>query len=82
MEWSFDCTQQHYNSDFAHRVLWLRSKGDIESIAEKLNKIQTRRIAVEVTEARFILSDMMGLVRGYGYRIQAIEEMLQMSRIG
>lgn len=82
LEWSFDCTQQHYRSDFVHRVLWLRSKGGIESIAEKLNKIQTRRIAVEVTEARFMLADVMGLVRDNAYRIQLIEERLQMSRIG
>ena len=82
LEWSFDATQQRYNSDFAHRVLWLRCKGGIESIAEKLQKIQTRRIAVEVTETRFMLSDMMGMVREYGHRIQAIEETLQMSRIG
>lgn len=82
LEWSFDATQQHYNSDFAHRGLWLRSKSGIASIAEKLQKIQTRRIAVEVTETRFMLSDMMGIVREYGHRLHAIEERLQMSRIG
>jgi hypothetical protein len=82
LEWSFDATQQRYNSDFAHRILWLRSKGGIQSIAEKLQKIQTRRIAVEVTETRFMLSDMIGMLREHGYRLRAIEERLQMSRIG
>jgi hypothetical protein len=81
LEWSFDATQQYYKSDFVHRVLWLRSKGGIQSIAEKLNKIQTRRIAIEVTESHFMMVDMMGLIREYGYRIEAIEERLLMLHI-
>lgn len=48
--------------------------GQIASISEKLNKIQVRRIAVEVTESHFLISDMMGMVRDYGQRINAIEE--------
>ncbi|KAH7317573.1 hypothetical protein BKA65DRAFT_104512 [Rhexocercosporidium sp. MPI-PUGE-AT-0058] len=82
LEWSFDATQQQYKCDFFHRLLWLRSKGGIESIAEKLQKIQTRRIAVETTESRFMLADVMGLVRDNERRLSAIEERLQMSRIG
>ncbi|KUJ14335.1 uncharacterized protein LY89DRAFT_136013 [Mollisia scopiformis] len=82
LEWSFDATQQYYKSDFVHRVLWLRSKGGVETIAEKLQKIQTRRIAVEVTEMHFQMSDMMGLVRDQEGRLRAIEERLQMSRVG
>ncbi|KAL2065480.1 hypothetical protein VTL71DRAFT_3150 [Oculimacula yallundae] len=82
LEWSFDATQQQYRCDFFHRLLWLRSKGGIESIAEKLQKIQTRRIAVETTESRFMLADIMGLVRDNERRLGAIEERLQMSRIG
>ncbi len=82
LEWSFDATQQHYRCDFAHRLLWLRSKGAVKSIAEKLQKIQTRRIAVEVTEAHFMLGDVMGMVRESEYRLRAIEHRLQMSRIG
>lgn len=82
LEWSFDATQQYYKSDFIHRVLWLRSKGGIQSIAEKLQKIQTRRIAVEVTEMHFQTSDMMRMVRDYEYRLRAIEERLQISRVG
>lgn len=82
LEWSFDATQQYYRCDVFHRVLWLRSKGGVQSIAEKLQKIQTRRIAVEVTEMHFQASDMMGMVRGYEDRLRAIEERLQMSRVG
>ncbi len=82
LEWSFDATQQHYRCDFFHRLLWLRSKGGIESIADKLNKVQTRRIAVETTETRFMLADVMGLVRDNERRLGAIEHRLQMSQIG
>ncbi|KAE8442392.1 hypothetical protein EG329_003408 [Mollisiaceae sp. DMI_Dod_QoI] len=82
LEWSFDATQQYYKCDFVHRILWLRTKGGIGSIAEKLQKIQTRRIAVETTEMHFQMSDMMGMVREYEHRLRAIEERLQMSRIG
>lgn len=82
LEWSFDATQQRYKCDFFHRVLWLRSKNGVESIAEKLDKIQVRRIAVETTETRFMLADMMGLIRDSERRLGAIEERLQMSRIG
>lgn len=82
LEWSFDATQQHYRCDFFHRLLWLRNKGGIESIADKLNKLQTRRIAVETTETRFMLADVMGLVRDNERRLGAIEHRLQMSQIG
>ncbi len=82
LEWSFDATQQQYRCDLPHRLLWLRSKGSVQSIAVRLNWIQTRRIAVEVTEAHFMLGDVMGMVRDYEYRLRSIEERLQMSRIG
>jgi hypothetical protein len=82
LEWSFDATQQFYRCDFWHRVLWLRSKGHIHNIANRLEKAQIRRIAQEVTETQFMLRDTMGMVRDYEYRLRAIEERLQMSRIG
>jgi len=82
LEWSFDATQQYYKCDFGHRLLWLRVKGSVNTIAVRLQRVQTRRIAVEVTESHFMMADMMGLVRGYEQRLQAIEERLQMSRIG
>jgi hypothetical protein len=82
LEWSFDATQQAYRCDLWHRMMWLRSKGGVNSIADKLLRIQTRRIAVEVTEAHFMLGDAMGLVRECERRLGAIEERLQMSRIG
>lgn len=82
LEWSFDATQQYYKCDFWHRVLWLRTKGGVESISEKLQKIQTRRIAVEVTEMHFQMGDLMGLVREQEGRIRGIEQRLQMSRVG
>lgn len=63
-------------------MLWLRYKNGVQEIAVKLNWIQTRRIAVEVTEAHFMLADVMGLVRDNEDRLRAIEERLQMSRIG
>lgn len=82
LEWSFDATQQHYQCGFWHRVLWLRSKGHIMQIANRLEKAQIRRIAQEVTDSQFMLRDTMGMVRDYEYRLRAIEERLQMSRIG
>jgi hypothetical protein len=82
LEWSFDATQQYYRCDFWHRVLWLRSKGAIYTIANKLEKVQIRRIAQDVTDTQFMLRDTMGMVREYEYRLRAIEERLQMSRIG
>ncbi len=82
LEWSFDATQQYYRCDFWHRVLWLRSKGAIYTIAAKLEKVQVRRIAQDVTDTQFMLRDTMGMVREYEYRLRAIEERLQMSRIG
>lgn len=54
----------------------------MDSIAEKLQKIQTRRIAVEVTEMHFMMGDLMGLVREQEGRVRAIEQRLQMSRVG
>ncbi|TAQ85228.1 hypothetical protein B7494_g6456 [Chlorociboria aeruginascens] len=77
LEWSWNTTQRHYNCDLPHRILWLRSKGGIESIAGKLQMLQTRRVAAEVTETRFMLADVMGLVRSSEQRLGAIEERLQ-----
>jgi hypothetical protein len=82
LEWSFDATQQYYKSDLWHRIRWLRSKGGINTIASKLERVQVRRIAQDVTDTQFMLRDTMGMVREYEYRLRAIEERLQMSRIG
>ena len=82
LEWSFDATQQYYRCDFWHRMLWLRSKGGINVIADKLGKVQLRRIAQETTDTQFMLRDTMGMVREYEGRLRGIEERLQMSRIG
>ena len=82
LEWSFDATQRYYLSDFRHRLRWLRIKRKVTDIAVKLQWLQTRRIAVEVTEAHFMMADMMGLVRDSEDRLTAIEGRLQMSRIG
>lgn len=82
LEWSFDATQQYYKCDFWHRVLWLRARGHISNIANRLEKAQIRRIAQEATETTFMLRDTMGMVREYEGRLRAIEERLQMSRIG
>lgn len=82
LEWSFDASQQYYQCDFVHRLMWLRVKGGINSISEKLQRIQTRRIAVEVTETRFMIGDLMGLVRETEGRVGRIEERLLMSRVG
>ncbi|EPE24171.1 hypothetical protein GLAREA_08021 [Glarea lozoyensis ATCC 20868] len=74
LEWSYDATQQYYRCDLVHRLIWLRRKGGVESIGVRLNKIQTRRIAVEVTEAHFMLSDAMGLIREMGGKVQKAED--------
>lgn len=82
LEWSFDATRQYYRCDLGHRLMWLRVKGFINEIAIKLQRVQTRRIAIEVTEAHFMTADIMGIVRRYEQRLRAIEERLQMSSIG
>ena len=82
LEWSFDATQRYYRCDLMHRVRWLRVKSAVTDIAVKLQWLQTRRIAVEVTEAHFMMADMMGLVRDSEERLEAIERRLQMSRVG
>jgi hypothetical protein len=89
LEWSFDATQQYYKCDLIHRLIWLRRKGGVESIGVRLMKIQTRRIAVEVTEAHFMLSDAMGLVREMDGRVRRaedrigrIQERLMISQVG
>ena len=82
LEWSFDATQQYYKCDFWHRCLWLRARGHISNIANRLEKAQIRRIAQEATETQIMMRDMMGMVREYEERLRAIEERLQMSRIG
>ncbi|TVY58627.1 hypothetical protein LCER1_G000390 [Lachnellula cervina] len=73
LEWSFDATQQAYRCDLWHRILWLRNKG---------GRLQTRRIAVEATETRWMLGDCMGIMRECEGRLGAIERRLQMSQIG
>ena len=82
LEWSFDATQRYYKCDFPQRLRWLRVKSAVTDIAVKLQWLQTRRIAVEVTEAHFMLADMMGMVRDSEDRLTAIERRLQMSKIG
>jgi hypothetical protein len=82
LEWSFDATQQAYRCDLWHRMLWLRSKGGVNKIATNLQRMQTRRIAVEVTETRWMMGDCMGLVRECEGRLGTIEERLRMSGIG
>ena len=82
LEWSYDATQRYYRCDFPHRIRWLRVKNSVTDIAVKLQWLQTRRIAVEVTEMHFMAVDMMGLVRDCEGRLDGIERRLQMSRIG
>ena len=82
LEWSFDVKQTEYNCDFGHRMLWLRCKGGVERISQRLQLLQTRRIAVEVTEMHFLIVDTMGEVRRCEDGLKGIEERLQMSRIG
>jgi hypothetical protein len=82
LEWSFDATQHQYNCDLAHRILWLRIKNDVESIAVKLQRIQTRRIESMVEDQLQIMRDTMGMVRDCEHRLGEIEHRLQMSQIG
>jgi hypothetical protein len=82
LEWSFDATQHQYNCDLAHRILWLRVKGDVDSIAVRLQRIQTRRIESMVEDQLHMMTDMMGMVRGCEHRLGEIEQRLQMSQIG
>jgi hypothetical protein len=82
LEWSFDATQHQYNCDLVHRIHWLRVKGDVDTIAVRLNRIQTRRIESMVEDQIHMMRDMMGMMRDCEHRIGAIEQRLQMSRIG
>lgn len=81
LEWSFDVAQRYYRCDLGHRLRWLRVKARVRDIAVRLQWLQSRRIAVEVTEAHFMLADMMGIVRDGEERLTAIERRLRMSRI-
>jgi hypothetical protein len=82
LEWSFNATQHQYNFGFAHRILWVRVKGRVDTIAVKLQRIQTRRIESMAEDQLRILSNMMGMMRDCEHRLDAIENRLQMSRIG
>jgi hypothetical protein len=82
LEWSFDATQEYYGNNLLHRLMWLGRKAGVRNIATKLQWIQTRRIAMEVTEMHFLMSDTMGMVRDCTDRLSAIEHRLQMSQIG
>jgi len=82
LDWSFDVQKRYYRCGFWQRILWLKTKGAIQGIAVKLDWIQTRRIAIEVTEGRGLIGDVMGIVRGCEDRLTAVEERLQMSRVG
>lgn len=82
LEWSFDATKHYYKCDLHHRILWLRTKSGINDIAIRLGRLQSRRIAEEVTDMRFMVRDMMGMVRESEDRLHAIEDRLRMSRIG
>ena len=82
LEWSFDATQHQYKCDLAHRILWLRVKNKIDSIAIRLQRIQTRRIESMVEDQLHMMQDMMGMVRDCEDRLSEIEHRLQMSRIG
>ena len=82
LEWSFDVTQRFYRRDLPHKLRWLRLKSGVTNIAIKLQCLQTRRIAVEVTEGHFMLADVMGVVRDLDDGLTAIERRLQMSKIG
>jgi len=82
LEWSYDATQQYYRCDIWHRILWLRVKNRVERIAERLQQLQTRRIAAEVTECHLMLNDVVRESREYGDRLWAIEDRLRMSYKG
>lgn len=82
LEWSFDATQHQYKCDLTHRILWLRMKSEIDTIADKLQRIQTRRIESVVEDQVQMMSDMMRMMRDCDNRLGHIEHRLQMSQIG
>lgn len=52
LEWSFDATQRYYRCDLVHRIIWLQSKHSVKGISARLNALQIRRIAVEVSDSK------------------------------
>ena len=63
LEWSFVATRDCYYSDLPRRLMWLRTKGSITGISDKLQRLQVHRAAVEASECRLMVADTMGLVR-------------------
>jgi hypothetical protein len=41
----------YQNMDLSHRIYWLRSKGEIVDMAQRVNRILTRKIAYEMNTA-------------------------------
>ena len=42
----------YYRCDLAHRIIWLSTRGHINTLSQRLEHLQTRRIAHELTETR------------------------------
>ncbi|KAI9731104.1 MAG: hypothetical protein M1818_007962 [Claussenomyces sp. TS43310] len=81
LEWSFNATQGYYRCDFGHRFKWLQNKSGVVNVAQRLQALQVRRIAVEVTENHVMVAQAVSMIRGSDERLSAIEERLRMSHI-
>ena len=62
--------KRYYRCGFWQRILWLKTKEAI------------RGIAIEVTEGRGLIGDVMGMVRDCEDRLTAVKQRLKMSSVG
>lgn len=82
LEWSYDAEQKYYSCSLYNRILWVfHTKAEIKLISYKLSIIQTRRIAIEVTDNSRMARELIGLLRSCEMRLAVIEDRLRISRI-
>ncbi|KAI9807230.1 MAG: hypothetical protein M1825_005948 [Sarcosagium campestre] len=72
--------QGYYRCDLAHRLVWLRSKNEVMDIGQRLERLQTRRIAREVTQSQMAIYEILRSVRGLDDGFAAIQDRLRRVR--
>ena len=62
--------KQYYRTDLAHRWIWWRSKGDVERLADQVQRVQIRRMERDLYEADELVKRLVrrngGLNEGRG----------------
>lgn len=82
LDWSYDTSQSSYFCFLSQRFKWIHSRKKIMDVERRLNSLQMRRIAFEVSENNTMLAEMLGIMRRNEERLSAIEHRLRMSQSG